>query len=93
MNYKKNEAGDVLVRDAKGNPKYISEKLAEDKQLMKSMHFLIVEAPTFCEELKLTATDVISEDVSYDTSVTLEIIEEKPVAETLTAKSKSTKKK
>lgn len=54
MNYKKNEAGDVLVRDAKGNPKYISEKLAKDAQLMKTMHMEVVEAPTpFCEQFPL----------------------------------------
>lgn len=81
MNYKTNEAGDVMVRDAKGNPKYISKKLAEDKQLMKAMHMEVVEAPTFCEELK---AEVIENEIEQEIT---------PVAETLTAKSKSTKKK
>lgn len=45
MNYKTNEQGDVAVRDSKGNLKYISKKLAMDSQLMKAMHFEVVEAP------------------------------------------------
>lgn len=45
MNYKRNEQGEVAVRDIKGNLKYITQRLAEDKQLMKSMHFEVVQAP------------------------------------------------
>jgi hypothetical protein len=90
MNYKRNEAGDVLVRDAKGNPKYIAEKLAKDAQLMKTMHMEVVEAPTFYEELKTT---IIHENGS-ETKLDLTPIEEsKKVAEPLTAKSKGTKTK
>ncbi len=49
MNYKTNADGDVMVRDSKGNPKYISKKLAMDSQLMKAMHFEVVEAPVSFE--------------------------------------------
>ena len=88
MNYKRNEQDDVMVRDAKGNPKYISEKLAKDSQLMKAMHMEVVEAPIpFCEEIKET---IIHENGS-ETNLDLTPIEEKPVAEVLTAKSKNTK--
>lgn len=45
MAYKTNEQGEVAVRGAKGELKYINKKLAEDKVLMKTMHFEIVEAP------------------------------------------------
>lgn len=45
MNYKTNEYGDVMIRDVKGNAKWVNKKLAENKILMKSMHFEVVEAP------------------------------------------------
>ena len=83
MNYKRNEAGDVMVRDAKGNPKFISEKLAQDKQLMKAMHFEVVEAPVnFCDEFKVE-----------EKTEEIPVQEITPVAETLTAKPKSKTKK
>jgi hypothetical protein len=97
MNYKKNEAGDVMVRDAKGNPKYISEKLAKDAQLMKTMHFEVVEAPTpFCEEIKAEEKReaIVNAELVAKESINKALIEEeKPVAEVLTAKSKNTKTK
>lgn len=90
MNYKRNEAGDVLVRDAKGNPKYIAEKLAKDAQLMKTMHMEVVEAPIpFCEEIKLEQGQMDSERLE----VYLPVEESKPVAEVSPAKSTSKKTK
>lgn len=76
MAYKTNEQGEVAVRGAKGELKYINKKLAEDKVLMKTMHFEIVEAPeAFVIEEKSTE------------------LPQTEVAETLTAKPKSTKNK
>jgi len=90
MNYKRNEQDDVMVRDAKGNPKYISEKLAKDSQLMKAMHMEVVEAPIpFCEEIKLEQGQMDSERLE-----TVAIVEEeKPVAEASPVKSTSKKTK
>ena len=99
MAYVTNEDGEVKVRDAKGISKFIPKHLAEDRQLMNTMHFEIVEAPIpFCEELKVEQMDserlevvvkpVIIHENGSETNADLI-----PVAETLTAKPKSTKKK
>ncbi len=85
MNYKTNEQGDVAVRDSKGNLKYISKKLAMDSQLMKAMHFEIVEAPIAFE---------VEQPVVEEPIVVAPIEEETPkVEEVLTSKSKDKKTK
>ena len=85
MAYVTNEDGDVKVRDAKGISKFIPKHLAEDKQLMNTMHFEIVEAPIpFCEEFKVGQMD----------SERLEVVENPtPVVEVAPTKSNDKKKK
>ena len=79
MNYVTNEQGEVKIRSKKGQFKWVQKKLAEDKQLMKTMGFEVVEAPLAYEPLKPQPTMDVDEEQ-------IEEIEETNVAEAIPAK-------
>lgn len=80
MNYVTNEQGEVKIRSKKGQFKWVQKKLAEDKQLMKTMGFEVVEPPL--KPFAALKEEPVKEQVEQEE----ESIEETNVAEAIPAK-------